>query len=320
MAHVTQEAGRRIAGKYELLDIAGEGGMAVVWRAKMHGAAGFVRAVAVKRMRPALVPLPHHVDMFVEEARVGSELTHPNIVQVVDFIQDDDGSYCLVTEWVEGIDLGRFLKTFRARGEGIPWVLAVALGVGALRGLAAAHERLKAGGEPAPVVHRDVSPQNILLAENGVVKLSDFGLARARDRLHSLTAPGIVKGKLSYLAPEVVRGVAASAASDIFAMGSVLWEVLAGRPLFGGLEDREVFRKIHRGEVRPLPDVRPGLPESLVALVHKMLAINPADRPPTARATAQELAMLLAGTLGGGRDAQSSLGRAVIEARRGASV
>jgi serine/threonine-protein kinase len=316
MTVTTSDRGRRVAGKYELLDLAGEGGMAEVWRARMHGAAGFVRPVAVKRMRSRLKGMQDHVAMFVEEARVGAELTHPNIVQVVDFVEDTDGSFCLVTEWVEGMDLSRFLKVYRRRGERMGWAMAVAIGVGALRGLAAAHERMTALGDPAPVVHRDVSPHNILLGLNGVVKLTDFGLARALDRVQSLTAPGILKGKLSYLAPEVARGAPADPSSDLFAMGSVLWEVLAGRQLFDGAGDREVFRKIHRGEVKSLAEERPGLPDDLVRIVHKVLSLDPAGRFPSARAMAQELAQILAGTLGAGRDAQLLLGRAVADARR----
>jgi serine/threonine protein kinase len=309
------DRGRRIAGKYELIEIAGEGGMAVVWRARMHGASGFNRPVAVKKMKPQLMNQRTHVAMFVEEARVGAELAHPNVVQVIDFIEDNDGSYCLVTEWVEGIDLARFLKSYRTRGERMSWAMATAIGVGALRGLSAAHERCNMMGEPAPVIHRDVSPQNILLGVNGFVKISDFGLARARDRLHSLTAPGIVKGKISFLAPEVARGHPASPMSDLFAMGSVLWEALAGRALFDGAADRDVFRKIHQGEVMPLAEHRSGLPERLVRVIHRSLAVEPHDRFHSARAMAHELASVLAGTLGEGRDAQQLLGRAVVEAR-----
>jgi serine/threonine protein kinase len=310
------DRGRRVSGKYELIEVAGEGGMAVVWRARMHGAAGFCRPVAVKKMKPSLTHQRNHVAMFVEEARVGSELTHPNIVQVVDFVEDVDGTFCLVTEWVEGIDLARFLRAYRARGERMSWAMATAIGVGALRGLAAAHERSTDLGEPSPVIHRDVSPQNILLGANGVVKLTDFGLARARDRLHSLTGPGIVKGKISYLAPEVARGQSASPMSDLFAMGSVLWETLAGRALFDGTADREVFRKIHEGEIQPLGSERTGLPERLLRVIHRALSVDPHGRFVSARAMAHELASVLAGTLGDGRDAQSLLGRAVVEARK----
>jgi serine/threonine-protein kinase len=165
------------------------------------------------------------------------------------------------------------------------------------------------------VVHRDVSPQNILLGANGIVKLSDFGMARARDRVRSLTAPGIVKGKLSYLAPEIARGEGATTSSDLFAMGSVLWEVLAGRALFDAKEDLEVFRKIHRGEVERLDAARSGLPDRLVAAIHRSLSVMPEERFASARDMAQELAGILAGALNTGRDAHILLGRAIVQAR-----
>jgi eukaryotic-like serine/threonine-protein kinase len=305
-----------VAGKYELLEPAGEGGMAVVWRARMHGAAGFSRAVAVKKLKPTIANAPEHVAMFVEEARVGAELSHPNIVQVVDFVGDADGSYCLITEWVEGVDLSRFLRAYRKRGERMAWATATAVAVGALRGLAAAHERNTPTGVAAPVIHRDVSPHNILLGLDGVVKLSDFGLARALDRLTSVTAPGIVKGKLSYLAPEILKGSSATVATDLFSMGAVMWEMFAGRPLFEGSADVEVFEMIRNGQVRPLAPERPGLPEPIVRVVERALAIEPVDRPESARAMANELAATLITTLGSGRDAQILLGRAVADARR----
>jgi serine/threonine protein kinase len=305
-----------IAGKYELVERAGEGGMAVVWRAVMHGAAGFSRPVALKQMKPELRDQDRQVAMFVEEARLGSCLLHPNIAQVLDFVDDDQGSYWLVTEWVEGIDLGTLLRYYRGRHERMPWPLATLVGIGALRGLAAAHERHAADGTPVPVVHRDVSPQNILLGVGGAVKLSDFGLARARDRTSILTSPGFVKGKLGYLAPELVGGAQASPQSDLFAMGSVLWESLAGHPLFTGKNDREVLRNIHRGQIPPVSSERPGLPKMLVYATGRALSRLPAERYPTASAMAQDLEAALAGALTSILDIQLRLGRVVGDARR----
>src|SRR5439155_1359905 len=184
-------------GKYQLVSVAGEGGMATVYKAVQKGAAGFQRTVAIKHIKPEFRAIKNYVDMFIEEARVGSELAHPNIVQVHDFLAEG-GSYYLVMEWVEGIDLGHFVRLHREAGQQVQWPLAIAVGIGTLRGLAAAHNRTAPDGSPSPVIHRDVSPHNILLGVNGVVKLSDFGLARARDRVASMTAPGTVKGKLSY--------------------------------------------------------------------------------------------------------------------------
>jgi serine/threonine-protein kinase len=307
---------QHIAGKYELLERAGEGGMAVVWRAVMHGAAGFSRPVALKQMKPQLRQDARQVAMFVEEARLGACLLHPNVAQVLDFVEDAEGSYWLVTEWVDGLDLGSLLRYYRTRKERIPWPLITLIGIEALHGLAAAHERHAADGTPVPVVHRDVSPQNILLGIGGAVKLSDFGLARARDRTSVLTTPGFIKGKLGYLAPELVGGAQASPQSDLFAMASVLWESLAGHPLFTGTNDREVMRAIHRGQVPPVSGERPGLPKMLTFAIGRALSRLPAERYATASTMARDLEAALAGALASTLEIRLRLGRTVADARR----
>jgi serine/threonine-protein kinase len=272
--------------------------------------------VALKQMKPELRREERQVAMFVEESRLGACLLHPNIAQVLDFVEDTDGSYWLVTEWVEGLDLGSLLRYFRTRRENMPWPLVTLVGIEALRGLAAAHERHAADGTPVPVVHRDVSPQNILLGIGGAVKLSDFGLARARDRTSVLTTPGFIKGKLGYLAPELVSGAPASPQSDLFSMASVLWESLAGHPLFTGSNDREVMRAIHRGQVPPVAGERPGLPKMLTFAVGRALSRLPAERYPTAAAMASDLEAALAGSLESVLETRLRLGKAVAEARR----
>lgn len=306
--------GSVVDGKYELVELAGEGGMATVYRSVARGAAGFARTVAVKKLKRELRAIRNYIDMFVEEARVGSDLAHPNIVQVYDFCSDAGGSYYLVMEWVEGMDLGRFIRAFTEFASPTPWPMIAGIGIGALRGLGAAHERRKPDGTLAPIIHRDVSPHNILLGINGVVKLSDFGLARARDRVYSLTAPGTVKGKLSYLSPEVTYGQPASPLSDLFAMGTVLWEALAGQRLFEGKTDLDVFKQIRNCEIRPLARMRPDLPRALVEVIETALAKDPAKRYPSARTMAVALAEVLktAQTQG---DAQQLLGAAVTDAR-----
>ena len=287
-----EAAARVIGGKYHLIERVGHGGMAVVWRASMRGAAGFARAVAVKELKAELRAGQNYVDMFVEEARVGAELQHPNIVQVFDFCEDD-GRYCLVMEWMDGLDLRAFIGAYSKEGRAMPWPLIVAVGIGALRGLGAAHERV-AKGVVAPIIHRDVSPANILIGRDGVVKLADFGLARARDRMRSLTLPGIVKGKLGYLAPEITHGAPASAATDIFAMGCVLWQALAGKPLFVAPDPVELFRQIRAGDYLSIANLRPDVPARLAEIVHQALSIEPGRRFPTARSMAQALAVVLA--------------------------
>src|SRR4051812_9488812 len=255
--------------------------MASVYKAVVRGAAGFQRTVAVKHIKPEYRALKNYIDMFIEEARVGSELAHPNIVQVHDFCSES-GSYYLVMEWVEGIDLGGLIKVYRDLDRDVPWPLAVAIAIGTLQGLGAAHDRVAPNGTPAPVIHRDVSPHNILLGVNGVVKLSDFGLARARDRAGSLTAPGTVKGKLSYLAPEVTFGKPNSVQSDLFGVGSVLWETLTGDRLFDGKTDIEIFKKIRACQIPPIQARRKDIPAALVAILETALSADPANRYATA--------------------------------------
>ena len=180
--------GELIGGRYRLIEVAGRGGMADVWRAEVEGDLGFRRMVAVKQMHPALAEQPLYVTMFVEEARLGAALESPNLAEVRDFIAER-GNYYMVLEWVEGVDLGTWTRWHFERGEGPRWELVAAVGVGVLRGLAAGHERLE-DGVVAPVVHRDVSPHNILLTTRGLVKVIDFGLALAADRRLEATEPG----------------------------------------------------------------------------------------------------------------------------------
>jgi eukaryotic-like serine/threonine-protein kinase len=301
-----------IRGRYELLELAGEGGMATVWRGLMHGAAGYTRPVAVKRLLPTLLRRPEFVQMFVEEARVNSQLLHTNIVQILDFDEDEAGSYFLVMEWVEGLDLKRYLATFHEVGRLTAWPLIAAIAVETLRGLSAAHDRIDSAGQRSPVIHRDVTPQNVLLGTNGNVKLTDFGLARAVDRSR-ITNPQVVKGKLAYLAPELTEHGAPSERSDIYSLGVVLWEALAGRGLFQGHTDVSVFLKAKAAEVPQLTRFRDDLPDDLVAAVHCALARRPEDRFASARDFLRALVQILRG-VSHSTDAWA-IGHSVIEAR-----
>jgi len=220
--------------------------------------------------------------MFIEEARVGSELDHGNIVQVHDFGVDHSGYY-LVMEWVDGVHLGQYMDVLAKRGQAFPWRHAAAIGVQVLAALSAAHQRVDASGQAAPVIHRDVTPQNILLSVTGVAKLTDFGLARALDRA-SMTAPDVVKGKLSYLAPELVFGQPATAQTDLYSLAIVLWEALAGERLFWGETASERVRKVREAEIPPLVTLRPSLPQALLAIVQRALERNPGERFESAEA------------------------------------
>jgi serine/threonine-protein kinase len=255
--------------------------MSNVWRAVMHWSDGFFRQVAVKQILPRLAFNHKFVTMFVEEARIGSQLQHPNIVQLLDFGREDD-LYFLVMEWVDGLDLGTWAAVHKNRGVVTPWPLAAAVGVEALRGLVAAHELIDHWGHRAPVIHRDVTPHNILIGSNGVVKLTDFGLSRAKDRAR-ITDPNIIKGKLGYLSPEVAWGKEATTQSDLFCLGIVLWEALAGRRLYEGEDDVQVVLAAREAEIPDLRDLRGDLPEDLVELLECALAEEPDFRFDSAR-------------------------------------
>jgi len=311
---MAQEQATVIGGRYELVERIAEGGMAIVWKARIRGAGGFTRTVAVKEIKVEYRSVRQYIQMFIEEARIGTELAHPHILQVLDFFVEGDTHY-LVLEWVEGVDLRDFVRAFGYLEQPIPWPLAVAVGVGALQGLSAAHERVGADGKVSPVVHRDVSPHNLMINQSGTVKLSDFGLARARDRAFSLTAPGTLKGKIGYFAPEITKGQGSSVFSDQFSMGCVLWEVLAAERLFEGTSDFEVFTAIRSGEVKDLAAARSDVPPRVVAAVHRALALAPEDRFPSARSFAAELSDCLRELGGGLFDASERLAAAVEVAR-----
>jgi serine/threonine-protein kinase len=306
-------SGQTVDGKYQLVQIAGEGGMATVYKAVIRGAAGFQRSVAVKHVRPEFRAFKNYIDMFIEEARVGSDLAHPNIVQVHDFVAEN-GSYYLIMEWVEGIDLGGFIEAYRESRQHVPWPLVVAIGIGTLRGLSAAHGRVAQDGSPAPVIHRDISPHNVLLGVNGVVKLSDFGLARARDRIASLTAPGTVKGKLSYLAPEVAFGKPNTVQSDLFGVANILWETLMAERLFDGKTDVEIFKKIRACQIPSIAERRPDVPQALLAVLEMALSADPEARYGDADEFAHALGQVMKQAVG--VNAATALGGAVAEARK----
>lgn len=269
--------GAIVDAKYALIEQVGVGGMGTVWRALVYGAEGFRRTVAVKRLNEDLNDYPEVIQMFVEEARVGAMLRHPNVVQIHDFGIDREGHYYLVTEWVEGLHLGDWQRSFADVPGGVPWPLVTAIAIEVLRALDAAHNTERESGELSPVLHRDVSPPNILLDVNGIVKLADFGMARAMDR-GRITRPNVVKGKLSYLAPEMLRGADASVQTDLFSLGVCLWEALAGQRLFDAPTDIEVLRMLEDPRIPLLSFKRPELPMGLTTAVHRALERDPARR------------------------------------------
>ena len=306
--------GQRIRGRYELHEVAGRGGMAVVWRATQHGDVGFSRLVAVKQMHDHLVESQIYVEMFAEEARVLSTLHSPNVAAIYDFVHEK-GQYFLVQEWIEGIDLGTWTHYWMDQEKRTRWDLVTSIGIGLLRALSAAHER-KARDEVEPIVHRDVSPHNVLITNEGTVKLIDFGLSLARDRDKDLTEPGIVKGKMSYLSPEIVSGQRPSPLSDQFAAGSVLWEALVGRKLFEGSSDYDIYKKMRDGQVQPLRPLRRDIPRELAAVIHRALTTDPSKRFASARDMAAHLGEVLRENRQT-KDLHGALGQSVKQAREG---
>ncbi|NVB78076.1 MAG: serine/threonine protein kinase [Kofleriaceae bacterium] len=304
-----------VGGRYELIEVAGRGGMADVWRGRVRGDWGFVRDVAIKQMHQNLAAQPPYVAMFVEEARLGSMLRSPNVAEVHDFVHDR-GNYYMVLEWIDGVDLGTWIRWHVGKGEQTRWELVAAVAVGILRGLAAAHERTGPDGEPMPVVHRDVSPHNVLLTNRGMVKLIDFGLGLANDRAQETTEPGIVKGKMSYLAPEIVAGQRPLPASDQFACGSVLWEALVGRKLFDGATDYEVYTRLRDCIVPPLRPMRPDVPQPFVQIIQRALSSNADQRFPSAREMARQIGTTLK-KVQLRKDLHTVLSKSVADARQG---
>jgi serine/threonine protein kinase len=302
-----------VAGKYELIEVAGKGGMATVWRAYQHGPGNFRRQVAVKQLYSHLAEQTMYEQMFIEEARVGADLRDPNIAQVYDFIKDA-GQYYLVLEWIEGIELATYIDYLVAvLQRPARWENMVAAGIGMLRGLSAAHERLDENGQQQPIIHRDVSPHNLVISETGNARLIDFGLSLATDRPGEDTDPGIAKGKISYLAPEIVHGGRANPMSDQFSAAATLWEALSGRKLFHGETPHDTLRMIAEGRMIPLQAMRNDLPVELCEAVHRALAVDPTHRFPSVRMFANRLATILARS--NTRDTYTGLGETVREAR-----
>ena len=278
---------RELYGKYELVHKIGEGAMAEVFRAVATSIGGFRKPVALKRILPHLSTDAEFVSLFTAGAKLSVALTHGNVVQVFDFGRIDN-TYFLAMELVEGCDLTRVLLRQSERDRPMPPEVALYIMAGVLKGLAHAHGRRDEKGRPLHLVHRDVSPHNILLSFEGEVKLTDFGVATATSRV-SLTRPHMKLGKFSYMSPEQARIEAVDARSDLWSAGVTLFECLTGRRLFFHEDPSVVLQRV-RAPVVPRPsEVAKGLDRDLDELVLRILEKDPRQRPATARGLATEL-------------------------------
>jgi eukaryotic-like serine/threonine-protein kinase len=266
-----------ILGRYELLLPIAKGGMAQVWAARLRGSRGFQKWVAIKTILPDVIDNTRMERMFLEEAQLASQIHHPNVVGTLE-LGEHEGTLYLVMDWVDGEPLNRVLAKAGEAG-GLPLAIAVNLIGQACKGLYAAHELRDENGELMGLVHRDVSPQNLLVSFSGTAKLVDFGIAKATARSSGLTEAGEVKGKFAFMAPEQVRGQVVDCRTDLFALGILLYSITTGRHPFRGAHPGETLQNIC-SERPPTPprEIVPDYPEALEAVVMKALSKAPEQR------------------------------------------
>ena len=268
-------------GKYLLLERIAVGGMAEVFVAKAFGAEGFQRLLAIKKILPTMGEDAEFIRMFVDEARLAVQLAHANIIQVLELGKHEESLY-IAMEYISGRDLRQLMERFRKRQQPMPLPQACLIVAEVCEALDHAHRKRDAQGRPLGIVHRDVSPQNVLVSFDGEVKLIDFGIAKAESRLQKKTQAGILKGKFSYMSPEQVKGLALDGRSDVFACGILLWELVCGEKLFVGDSDYAVLEKVRLGAIPPPRSRNPECPEALEKAILRALATDPARRYQTA--------------------------------------
>lgn len=277
----------RILGRYVAYGPVASGGMATVYYGRLVGPAGFSKAVAIKRLREQFARDPDFVAMLLDEARLAAHVVHPNVVPTLDIVTTDS-EISLVMEFVRGLSLARLLQVARDQGGHIPAPIVASIMIGVLHGLDAAHEAKNERGEPLGIVHRDVSPQNILVGIDGVARLIDFGVAKAAGRIQT-TREGHVKGKLSYMAPEQFAGHAATRQSDVYGASVVLWESLLGRRLFVADSEAALLGMVMGGQVEKPSELDDRLHARWDVAVMKGLATDPHDRFHTAMDLAEAI-------------------------------
>ncbi len=263
-------------GPYELLQKLATGGMAEIYIARREGPHGFSKRIALKRILPQLAADPEFVAMFIDEARLCAQLTHPNLVQVFDF-GEEEGELYMAMELVEGTTGAKVARAAATRGEPVPTEVALYIALSVGRGLAHAHEAGDEEGRALGLVHRDVSPGNILISRAGAVKLADFGIARAAE-FERRTDQGQLKGKLGYMSPEQVTGRELDAKSDQFTAAIVLAELLTARPLFSGPREMDVLVKIRDADLATLDRHGHHIPGDLMSVLKRALMRRKEER------------------------------------------
>jgi serine/threonine-protein kinase len=272
----------RQVGRYTLYGEIASGGMATVHLGALTGPGGFRRTVAIKRLHPQLARDPEFATMLLDEARLAAHIVHPNVIPTLDVVESE-GELFLVMEYTRGLSLSRLLRTIvPAR---IPTPIAMSIVAGMLRGLHAAHEATDENDKPLDIVHRDVSPQNLLVGADGVARVLDFGIAKAVGRLQD-THDGRIKGKLAYMAPEQLSGAKVTRRADVFAASVVMWELVAGRRLFRGETDAAVLSEVLNADIEPPSD---GALPDVDAIAMRGLERDPCERYPDAREMADAI-------------------------------
>jgi serine/threonine-protein kinase len=279
--------GHQRLDRYELVAELASGGMATVFLGRILGVGGFQRFVAIKRLHPHLASEQEFVEMFLDEARLAASIHHPNVVPILEVGTSDRGYY-LVMEYIEGDTLARLLARAATSRQRIPIPIANRIVLDTLAGLHAAHELKDDNDRPLNLVHRDVSPQNILVGINGTARITDFGVARAATRLSS-TRSGQLKGKLAYMAPEQARGGMIDRRADVFAVGTVLWEVLADKRLFKGEGEADTLNRVLFEPIPRLREIAPEVHPALETVTMKSLERDPQRRFASSLVFAEEL-------------------------------
>jgi serine/threonine-protein kinase len=279
------------AQRYRVIEKLESGGMAEVFRAESTGLEGFSKQVAIKRVLPHLGRNSKFISMFLDEARLSAQLSHSNCVQVFDIGVRDD-AYFIVMEFVDGANLKSIATSIRNKGRTFSIPVAAYIAHEICKGLSYAHELTDRSGASLHLVHRDVSPPNVLVTKHGEVKIVDFGLAKASSQLEP-SEPGVIKGKFAYLSPEAAHGEEVDCRADIFAVGIILWELLASQRLFTGDTDVQILHKVQAAQVPAISQINRSVPPELESIVCRALARDRHERYSSARELGQDLSRFM---------------------------